>query len=712
MSRLLQTAVVGALTFGFSRGASLFPGENGVILSGTKVTLPDAMARAVAVWPPPTENTNVAAVERGGASARSRRVASDDWRADKDPPYEINDVSIFYAVEDWIADPSGVGVIKDWTEIESWDVSRVTNMENLFSGKVSFDADLNKWKTGQVTTMKSAFALCKDFSGDDGLDWDTGNVVDMSFMFSATENFDADLNHWDTSSVTNMDAMFYMSTFWGGADLNNWNTAKVTSFSTMFASTTSFDGKIQDWDTGSATSLNGMFKKAKAFRGYKFDLNAWQTSNVQHMSDTFSCPDTSCVFNGPIGKWDTSKVEKTTNLFLGASNFDQDINTWDVRRVKDMSSTFESATSFNQDLGLWEPNSALTMQNIFLKAITFKQNIDCWDMEQRFPRVVTRHAFRNSGLDKENNPPCWYAKEDCHCETTATTTGTTTGTSTPTNTATTATSTATSTPTTPTTPSTSFLASKTALQSEVVAGATEVQVPQAFQNLLSAGGQITFSPGSDIAETKRVVGFGSIIFAPPLQNTHPAGATLVVADPGPVLEASSADDASQTASVSSPVVLAMVITFTLVLVVGLGYIFVVHYKNKKNGVVMRHGSRVSVVAPLEQRMSREREDKRKKSHFDVSTMRSSSAVRTDDTDGDDSDTLATWREQNDLRGEASSAPTSTWSGSAAKKQSASSAYPEDAGPAHSKPLGTMVELAHYSAQPVLPAALPMHSSTA
>jgi surface protein len=58
-------------------------------------------------------------------------------------------------------------VVDDWCEgaakktdvqtahgsIEDWDVSRITNMNNLFQSKSSFNADLSKWSTSAVTTM-------------------------------------------------------------------------------------------------------------------------------------------------------------------------------------------------------------------------------------------------------------------------------------------------------------------------------------------------------------------------------------------------------------------------------------------------------------------------------------------------------------------------------------------------------------------------------
>ena len=43
--------------------------------------------------------------------------------------------------------------------ITAWDVTRVTNMENLFRDKTSFNADISSWDTSQVTTMYYMWVL-------------------------------------------------------------------------------------------------------------------------------------------------------------------------------------------------------------------------------------------------------------------------------------------------------------------------------------------------------------------------------------------------------------------------------------------------------------------------------------------------------------------------------------------------------------------------
>ena len=44
-------------------------------------------------------------------------------------------------------------------DISKWDVSRVTNMDNMFYQASLFNADLSKWDVSRVTNMGRMFAF-------------------------------------------------------------------------------------------------------------------------------------------------------------------------------------------------------------------------------------------------------------------------------------------------------------------------------------------------------------------------------------------------------------------------------------------------------------------------------------------------------------------------------------------------------------------------
>ena len=61
---------------------------------------------------------------------------------------------------------------KDFSGIESWDVSNVVNMYAMFSWQKDFYADLSSWDVSKVENMHSMFFGCKKFNKQIPKGWD------------------------------------------------------------------------------------------------------------------------------------------------------------------------------------------------------------------------------------------------------------------------------------------------------------------------------------------------------------------------------------------------------------------------------------------------------------------------------------------------------------------------------------------------------------
>ena len=57
-------------------------------------------------------------------------------------------------------------VIANYGTIEEWDTSEVTDMNDGFNGKQTFNADISKWQTSKVTKMIGLFNNARVFNAD------------------------------------------------------------------------------------------------------------------------------------------------------------------------------------------------------------------------------------------------------------------------------------------------------------------------------------------------------------------------------------------------------------------------------------------------------------------------------------------------------------------------------------------------------------------
>lgn len=88
----------------------------------------------------------------------------------------LTDKTIREAVQAWVW--SREEALQRYGPIELWDVRQVKNMNQLFKGRSSFNADLSRWDVSNVLTMKEMFAGASSFNGPIG-NWNVGQVTDI-----------------------------------------------------------------------------------------------------------------------------------------------------------------------------------------------------------------------------------------------------------------------------------------------------------------------------------------------------------------------------------------------------------------------------------------------------------------------------------------------------------------------------------------------------
>lgn len=263
--------------------------------------------------------------------------------------------------------------------IDKWNVSKVTRMGGMFESRLSFNADLSKWDTSSVTDMNYMFYGCKNFNSDISA-WDVSKVTDFTNMFSGCKSFKSDLTAWNVSETACIEGFLswcpgfnrlnspkktctpkkpgtlkelrkivrYELDIQGpNADLNHIDTSEITELTGLFDQCVE-NIKIDKWNTSKVTNMSGLFNGCGKFN---CDLSGWDTSNVTRMvSMFFSCWE----FNSDISGWDVSKVTRMDSMFFECKKFNSDISGWDVSSVKTALCMLYGCDSFTYSIKNWK----------------------------------------------------------------------------------------------------------------------------------------------------------------------------------------------------------------------------------------------------------------------------------------------------------------------------------------------------------------------
>ena len=97
----------------------------------------------------------------------------------------------------------------------------------------------------------------------------------VSCVSSFRGSFNDDISKWNTSQVTDMSYMFGVGedeSDWADVrsssfnqPIGTWNTSQVTNMSQMFFGASSFNQPIATWNTSQVTRMWGMFHKASSY---------------------------------------------------------------------------------------------------------------------------------------------------------------------------------------------------------------------------------------------------------------------------------------------------------------------------------------------------------------------------------------------------------------------------------------------------------------
>jgi surface protein len=323
----------------------------------------------------------------------------------------------------------------------SWNVSTITTLTSMFKDCDLFNQDISGWNTSNVVSFQNTFGQAKAFNQNLG-SWDvskaTSHGISLAYSGMSCANYEATLNGWNASGVTNKTLNAAGLNYGGNATaaraslvskgwtINGDNSSNVCDAfittwdlsiggnATSLSIGTATGGSVSySWEEigGSAKSASGLTFSGNTLSitglpsGKKIKLTIAPT-NFQRIAINNNTGSKNKLTN--VEQWGTTAWSGMANAFFGCHNLNitatgipnlssvtrmeqmfQDcrklssvpnIGSWDVSKVTVMTSLFNGCSLFNENISGWNTAKVVSMQNMFSNASVFNQNLGSWNV--------------------------------------------------------------------------------------------------------------------------------------------------------------------------------------------------------------------------------------------------------------------------------------------------------------------------------------------
>ena len=172
------------------------------------------------------------------------------------------------------------------TNLADIDVSHLEDLNYVFRNSRRRDfSGIETWDVSNVRSMRGMFAGCPYFTGEEIENWNVSSLTDAKGMFMECENFDADLSRWKFRYIFNIDSMFERCTNFTGKGLEKWNVSTARYMERTFIGCKNFTGKsVEKWDVSEAEQMMEMFLGCTKFNA---DLSRWNLQKVDWCAGIF-----------------------------------------------------------------------------------------------------------------------------------------------------------------------------------------------------------------------------------------------------------------------------------------------------------------------------------------------------------------------------------------------------------------------------------------
>lgn len=272
--------------------------------------------------------------------------------------------------------------------------------------------------------------------------------IEACFIHANKNTVAGDPYWWDVSAVKNFASLFEGRKGNFHPNIQHWEVKQVTTMKDMFKES-SFNGYLTTWkrtypeesNLSNVTTMESMFQDANVFNNGDSQFTStkpltWDsTTSLTNMKNMFAGVKGTTIFN-QILTLDLGKVETMSGLFQKNVDFNQNITNWNVKTVEDMSNMFKGATSFDNgvpvlvngkettaslksrnDIANWNVggSTVLDYTSMFEFASSFDRMIIKWNVPCSKNPTLT-NMVKGSGLAMRdqfdqgfkglNTPPC------------------------------------------------------------------------------------------------------------------------------------------------------------------------------------------------------------------------------------------------------------------------------------------------------------------
>tara|TARA_B100001996_G_scaffold76211_1_gene56297 strand:- start:24830 stop:29548 length:4719 start_codon:yes stop_codon:yes gene_type:complete len=214
--------------------------------------------------------------------------------------------------------------------------------------------------------------------------WDVSKVTNMNEMFKLATAFNQPIGSWDVSKVSNMERMFWFAEVFN-QDISNWDVSQVSNMNKMFDSADAFNQPLGGNNFGTGDDLPADFGSMTIpVHNVTCSVDRWAYYEpnkiiIYNYTEGSHGRFALITMNGTYENNSSRLIEQGGSTVYNTRDELIDGYTTATAGTYSNEHSFESGTGFYNITG-WDVSSVTTMEHMFMNAESFNQDISNWNL--------------------------------------------------------------------------------------------------------------------------------------------------------------------------------------------------------------------------------------------------------------------------------------------------------------------------------------------